>query len=102
MQASGGLAIFHLFLTRAAKARPGDGFQTLDFDGVFAARTDAIVIAVDALNRILYCAQLVEFSAFEHKRDFAIAGATGNVKRIAPRDVVAPLAAGAPQKSWRE
>ena len=53
MQAPSGFAIFHLFLAGATKARPGNGFQTLDFDGILAARTDAIVVTLDALNRVL-------------------------------------------------
>jgi hypothetical protein len=91
MQAPSGFAIFHLFLTRAAKARPGNSFQTLDFDGIFTTGTDAIVVTFDALNRVLNRTLLVEFSAFEHEGDFAIACATGNVERIAARNVVTAL-----------
>ncbi len=94
MHASSGFAIFHLFLAGAAKACPGDGFQTLNFDRVFAAGTDAIVVPIYALNRILNRPQLVEFPAFEHKRYFAITCATGNIQRIAARDVVTPLERG--------
>src|SRR5437879_13605607 len=91
MQAPSGFAIFHLFLAGAAKTRPGNSFQTLDFDGIFAARTDAIVVTFDALNRVLNRTQFVEFPAFEHEGNFTITCATGNVERIAARDVIAPL-----------
>src|SRR6266581_9089919 len=91
MHAPSGFAIFHLFLAGAAKARPGNGFQTLDFDGIFATGTDAIVFTIDALNRVLNRTQLVEFPAFEHEGDFTVACATGNVERITARDVVTPL-----------
>src|SRR5262249_42033606 len=53
MHAPSGFAIFHLFLAGAAKARPGNGFQTLDFDGIFTAGTDAIVFTIDAFNGVL-------------------------------------------------
>src|SRR5713101_6856683 len=94
MQASNGFATFHLFLAGAAKARPGNGFQTLNFDRVFAACTNAIVVAIYTLNRIFHRSQLVEFPAFEHEGDFAIARATGNVQRVATGDVVASLEGG--------
>ena len=53
MHASRGFAIFHLFLAGAAKTRPGNSFKTLDFNRVFTAGTDAIIVAFYTLNRIL-------------------------------------------------
>src|SRR5262249_18378254 len=52
MHTSSGFTIFHLSLAGAAKARPGNGFQTLNFDRIFTACANAIVVAVDALNSI--------------------------------------------------
>src|SRR5438132_177798 len=94
MHASNSFAIFHLFLAGAAKARPGNGFQTLNFDRVFAACTNAIVVAIYTLNRIFHRSQLVEFPTFEHEGDFAIARTTVNVQRVSPCDVVASLEGG--------
>ena len=74
-----GVTVFHLFLASKAVSGPWNDLEALDFDRIFAHGADTVVIVVNPPNGIFNGTQLIELSAFEHKGDFAVAGATGDV-----------------------